>query len=202
VAVRWYVHNSHIGEESKILNPGDTGVTSGARRDEDPRHPAPSLIVGLGNDIAGDDGIGIHVARILAQRLKHRPDVDVVALPWAGLALLDLLHGRARVGIVDCLISGSHPPGTVVRLDEQNIAGSVRLNSFHDLSFPTALALGRRMGWQMPDEVAIWAVEAASVGVFHEGLSPAVAAAVEPLVRALTAFIETKQPSEPIGAMR
>ena len=135
--------------------------------------------------------------------MKDVPGVDVVALPWAGLALLDVLRGRTRVAIVDCLTSGNHPPGTIVRLDEQGIAGSVRLNSFHDISFPTAMALGRQMGWEMPEVVAIWAVEAESVGVFHEGLSPAVAAAVEPLIRDLTLFIDpVENRLEPMGVMR
>ncbi|MEE9582762.1 MAG: hydrogenase maturation protease [Acidimicrobiia bacterium] len=181
-----------------------SGAGHGSRRGED--HlccVAPSVVVGLGNEIAGDDGVGIHVARILEPRMKDVPGVDVVALPWAGLALLDVLRGRARVAIVDCLTSGNHPPGTIVRLDEQGIAGSVRLNSFHDISFPTAMALGRQMGWEMPDTVAIWGVEAERVGVFHEGLSPAVAAAVEPLIRDLTLFIDpVENRLEPMGVMR
>lgn len=147
------------------------------------------MIVGLGNEIAGDDGVGIYVTRVLRRRLRNAPDVDVVALPWAGLALLDTLRGRSRAAIVDCLTGGCHPPGTIVRLDEQSLAGSVRLNSFHDIGFPTAMALGRQMGWDMPDDVAIWGVAAERVDIFHEGLSPMVAAAVEPLIDELLMFI-------------
>ena len=150
---------------------------------------ASTVIVGLGNEIAGDDGVGIHVARILQHRLEASSEIDVVALPWAGLALLDILRGRTRAAIVDCLTTGDHPPGTVLRLDERKLAGSVRLNSFHDISFPTAMNLGRQMGWHMPDDVAIWGVEAESIGVFHEGLSPAVTAAVEPLIDEVLVFI-------------
>jgi hydrogenase maturation protease len=161
-----------------------------SRHSDDPlRSTAPSIVVGLGNEIAGDDGVGIHVARVLEHRFNDTPDIEVVALPWAGLALLDVLRGRTRAAIVDCLISGNRVPGTVVRLAEGEIAGSVRLNSFHDISFPTALALGREMGWDMPSVVAIWGVEAERVDVFHEGLSPAVAAAVEPLAEEIARFI-------------
>ena len=187
--------------ESFALN--TTSTTSGScdavgapvsRPSDDPlRFAAPSIVVGLGNEIAGDDGVGIHVARILEHQFKDTPDIDVVALPWAGLALLDVLRGRTHAAIIDCLVSGSRTPGTVVRLEEGEIAGSVRLNSFHDISFPTALALGREMGWAMPDVVAIWAVEAERVDVFHEGLSPAVAAAVDPLVHEVMRFIHPAQ---------
>ena len=150
---------------------------------------ASTVIVGLGNEIAGDDGVGIHGARVLQHWLEGSSEIDVVALPWAGLALLDILRGRTRAAIVDCLTTGDHPPGTVLRLDERKLAGSVRLNSFHDVSFPTAMDLGRQMGWHVPDDVAIWGVEAESIGVFHEGLSPAVTAAVEPLIDEVLVFM-------------
>jgi len=187
--------------ESFTLN--TTSITSGScdadgapvsQHSDDPlRFAAPSIVVGLGNEIAGDDGVGIYVARILEHRFQNTPNVDVVALPWAGLALLDVLRGRTHAAIIDCLVSGNHTPGTVVRLEEGEIAGSVRLNSFHDISFPTALALGREMGWAMPGVVAIWAVEAERVDEFHEGLSPAVAAAVDPLVHEIARFIHPAQ---------
>jgi hydrogenase maturation protease len=169
----------------------------------DPSSPAASVVVGLGNEIAGDDGVGIQVARNLGRLLEHTPTVDVVALPWAGLALLDVLRGHDRAAIVDCLTTGDRPPGTLVRLDEQGLAGSVRLNSFHDIAFPTAMDLGRRMGWDLPSQVAIWGVEADRVDEFHEGLSPAVAAAVEPLIREVLGYLGIQQDLvEPTGVTR
>ena len=139
---------------------------------------APVVVVGLGNDIASDDGVGIRVAGELRTQLAAHPEIEVVALPWAGFALLDVLRGRRRAVLVDCLVSGRHAPGTIVRLDPADIAGSVRLNSFHDIDYGTALDLGRAMGWKMPNDVAIWAVEAANATDFGEALSPGVAAAV------------------------
>jgi len=77
----------------------------------------------------------------------------------------------------------------VVRLDEEGFAGSVRLNSFHDIAFPTVMGLGRRMGWHMPRQVAIWGIEAECIGEFREGLSPAVAGAVEPVIQEVLGFM-------------
>ena len=48
----------------------------------------PFVVVGLGNEIASDDGVGLHAAAALAIELTDRSDVEVVALPWAGFALL------------------------------------------------------------------------------------------------------------------
>ncbi len=160
---------------------------------------APDVVVGLGNEIARDDGVGIAAARELERRLSRRGDVEVVPLPWAGFALLDVLTGRRRAALIDCLVTGERPPGTVVRLDETEVRGSVRLNSFHDIAFPTALALGRELGWKMPDEIAIWAIEAAVVDSFGEGLSAPVAAAVPRVVGEVLAFIDVPH-LRPCGA--
>jgi hydrogenase maturation protease len=153
---------------------------------------APYVVVGLGNEIVSDDGVGIHVARALETEFRDRSEVEVVALPWAGFALLDVLRGRQRAALIDCLTSGVHPPGSVVRLDASDFSGSVRLNSFHDISYPTALTLGRSLGWEMPDEVAIWGVEAAVPEEFGETLSPEVAKSVAQVVHEVTRFINAR----------
>jgi len=141
--------------------------------------PAPILVAGLGNEIALDDGVGILAAWHLRRRLKHRRDVEILALPWAGFALLDALVDRRHAVLIDSLATGVRPPGTVIRLDENNFHGSVRLNSFHDVDYATALGLGRRFGWRLPEEIAIWAIEGAELNRFGCGLSPSVAAALE-----------------------
>ena len=119
----------------------------------------------------------------------------MVALPWAGFALLDVLRGRRRAAIVDCLVSGEHPAGTIVHINESDLAGSVRLNSFHDISYPTALALGQRMGWEMPDSISIWGIEAGTADVFSETLSPPVAAAVERVAAEVVEYLNIPLPS-------
>ena len=153
--------------------------------------PAPDVVVGLGNDIVADDGVGIAVARHLETEIGTRPDVDVIALPWAGFALLDVLKGRRRAAIIDCLATGERQPGTIVHIDETDLAGSVRLNSFHDISYPTAMALGREMGWEMPDFIAIWGIEAETPDIFSETLSPPVAAAVEKVASEVIEYLAT-----------
>ncbi len=171
----------------------------------------PDVVVGLGNEIACDDGVGIAAAKELELRLAGRrpPEggkveyrVEVVPLPWAGFSLLDVLAGRRRAALIDCLVTGEHPPGTIVRLDETDVRGSVRLNSFHDVAFPTALALGREMGWTMPEEIAIWAIEAAVVDRFGEELSAPVAAAVDRVVDDVLAFFYTPTDPSLSGAQR
>ncbi len=177
-----------MGPDAQYRQSGQTTLTS--------LHPvsdsaAPNIAVGLGNDIAADDGAGIAAAKRIEAQTRHRPDVAVVALPWAGFALLDVLRGRHRAALIDCLTTGRYPAGTIVRLDETDLAGSVRLNSFHDISYPTAMSLGRELGWDMPGSIAIWGIEAGIADVFSEDLSPPVAAAVEEVANEVIEYLST-----------
>ncbi|MDJ0953822.1 MAG: hydrogenase maturation protease [Acidimicrobiia bacterium] len=177
-----------MGPKAQYRQSGQTPLTS--------PHPvsdtdAPNIAVGLGNDIAADDGVGIAAAKCVEARTRHKEDVAVVALPWAGFALLDILRGRRRAAIIDCLTTGRYPAGTIVRLDETDMAGSVRLNSFHDISYPTVMSLGRELGWEMPDLIAIWGIEAGVADVFSEDLSPPVAAAVAEVANEVIEYLTT-----------
>jgi len=152
-----------------------------------PRDERPTIVIGLGSDIAGDDGAGIRALRLLAGRLQDLPGIEFLELPWAGLELLVALRGFSRGILIDSLRGGRHRPGTVVRLSEDDLAGSVRLNSFHDINYPTALALGRVLGWQLPSSLEIYAVEGERFDRFDTEISPAVGAGVERLVETLAA---------------
>ena len=154
-------------------------------------------MVGLGNEIVGDDGIGIEAARQLEALLAGCPAVDVVALPWAGLSLLDVLVGRQRAALIDCLQSGRYAPGSVVRLEVGDLSGATRLLSFHDIDLPTALDLGRRLGWPLPEEIALWGVEAERAEEFGVGLSAPVFAALPELVAEVLEFLDDPSPTRP-----
>ncbi len=151
----------------------------------------PTVIVGLGNEIAGDDGVGIWVAQKLEELLQDHPEVQVVSLPWAGFALLDAMVGRHRAAIVDCLCTELYPPGTIVRLTENDFRGSVRLNSFHDINFVTLLELGRKMGWSLPEKIAIWGIEGAVLNEFKQELSPVVQAASEQVIHEVQRWLKS-----------
>lgn len=150
----------------------------------------PTVIVGLGNDIAGDDGVGVRVAERLTGVLCRRADVEVLPLPWAGFNLLDVLAFRNCAAIIDCVRTGRYRPGTILRLSEADFRGSVRLNSFHDINYSTVLALGRHLGWRMPSTIAIWGIEGAVLDRFAERLSPAVAAAADVVYEEVLQFLE------------
>jgi hydrogenase maturation protease len=146
-----------------------------------------TLVLGMGNPILSDDGVGLHVAQLL--RASTLPDgVDVCESEVAGLRLLELLRGYERVIIVDALMSG-RDPGEIVRYEERDFTGGHRYSSAHSIGLHTALELGRTLGYEMPAEVMVFAIEAVDVETFGEQLSPPVAAAAERVVELVLAEV-------------
>ncbi len=146
---------------------------------------ATTLVVGLGNPILGDDGVGWRVAERVRERFDD-PDVAVLCLSLGGLSLVEHLAGYRRAVIVDAMTTGASP-GTLHRFDAVAAAdpGTQHTASVHDLSLAAALALGRELGLDLPGEIAVVGVEAAPEFEFGEELSEAVARALPDMERAV-----------------
>ncbi len=144
-----------------------------------------TLILGLGNPILRDDGVGIHVAQALRERLADREDVVVAEASVGGLRLLDLLAGYGRVILVDAIMTPDGEPGSVYRLPGEQFQGCLHVSSSHDVDLGTALASGQRLGMSLPKEIRIVAIEVENVHDFGEEMTPAVTAAVPKAVEAV-----------------
>lgn len=134
-------------------------------------------VLGCGNVLAGDDGVGVEVVRAL-KREEFPPEVELVEAGVPGLLLLELLLGAEKVIIVDAVEKGE--PGKILKLREEDLPPpNPAPLSAHDLGIPEALALLRRLKpAEAPREIVVVGVQVAKVERFKEGLSPAVAAAV------------------------
>jgi hydrogenase maturation protease len=178
-------------------------MSAGSSAEENPVTPVPTgvtLVVGLGNPLLADDGVGWRVAQALIARLQSDPglaadpafaDVEVDHLAVGGLTLMERLVGYRRAVLVDAMVTGEHPPGTVRRFSIADIPGreATHLDSAHDASLATALAAGRALGADLPTEIAVVAVEAVRVDEFGETLTPAVEAAIPAALDAVLAAI-------------
>ncbi|HSB88535.1 MAG TPA: hydrogenase maturation protease [Anaerolineales bacterium] len=150
-----------------------------------------TVVIGLGNPILRDDGVGLVVARAVRTGLAGRRDVDILEDTHGGLRLMERMTGYDRAVIVDSLISG-RPPGTVVEIDLRTMS-TQHSSSSHDVDLPTALAVGRRAGAHLPadESIRVFAVEGRQVDIFGDDLTPAVASAVPQAVRMV---LEAVQP--------
>ncbi len=134
-------------------------------------------VVGLGNTILTDDGVGVYAAREVRRRLDGQlPDVDVVESEVAGFALLELMAGWERVILIDAVTFDGVKPGEVLRIHPQDLHTSLRIRSVHEIDLPTALELGRRLNMGMPDEVLIFAIQAQDCLTLGERLNESVQA--------------------------
>ncbi len=148
-----------------------------------------TLVIGLGNPILGDDGVGWVVARQVEEHFTgQRNDIEFDYLSLGGLSLMERMIGYQRVVIIDSLTTGKHPIGkvTTFTLDELADLSGGHTTAAHDVSLKTALATGRKLGADLPPDkdVYIVAVEAQQVYDLQEGLTPPIAAAVPQAVRA------------------
>ncbi len=143
--------------------------------------PPQTLILGLGNPILGDDGVGWKVAEAVQTRLStlHAPaEVDFASL--GGLSLMERMLGYEHVILIDCIETGRVLPGTVrgfpLTALENPMAGHTA--SAHDASLLTALQAAQAAGAEVPLRVDVVAIEARVTYEFSEQLSPEIAAAV------------------------
>jgi hydrogenase maturation protease len=148
-----------------------------------------TLIIGLGNPILGDDGVGWRVAEEVAHLTTSRPDVEVDCVALGGLSLMEHLTGYEFVVIIDAMFTGTKPVGTVslFPLTDLPDPSSGHTTAVHDTSLRNALNVGRSMDIPLPEDKAIIvvAVEAEAVYDFSDRLSSPVEAAVPAAVEAV-----------------
>jgi hydrogenase maturation protease len=150
-----------------------------------------TLVLGLGNPILTDDGVGIHVVRA-AKSCCSRDDVDFAEASVGGLRLLDVLGGYDRVILVDAIQTRGGRSGDVYRLGPDDLHASLHSGSTHDLSLLSALHLGQRLDMKLPkdDNLIILAVEVEDVLNFGETCTPSVTRAIPHVVAAMMAELE------------
>jgi hydrogenase maturation protease len=138
---------------------------------------ASVLVLGLGNDLLGDDAVGLHVARDVRSRLAGAAGCAVRETMEMGLALLDEIVGCEHLILVDAIETGKAPPGHIHEFDADALAGR-RIAAPHFVGVVETLALGRTLGLAMPRDVRIFAIEVKDALTLSVSLTPEVQQAV------------------------
>ena len=132
--------------------------------------PPATVVIGLGNPLRADDGVGVRVARMLVEQTLPE-NVEVVDGGTQGLGLVNLMEGRQRVVLVDAADVG-RSPGQFVRFDlgetrllsrpgERGASSDLHL-SVHAAGLRDALLLAQALD-VLPDEVVVFGVQPASL---------------------------------------
>jgi len=152
------------------VSPGPPGAALAAARGK-------VVVLGIGNSLLADDGVGVHAVRCL-RSVADAPDIDWLDAGTLNFSLLQYLDGARALVVVDAAQLGE-PPGTVRVYfgDEMDrVVGAGRRNSVHEAGLADLLAMARLKDW-LPRHRALITVQPQRVD-WGETLTPPVAAAL------------------------
>ena len=138
-----------------------------------------TVVLGLGNFVRTDDGVGVHAIHRLQRDPRVPPDVVLLDGGTQGLALLPHVSGVRRLVVIDAIDAG-RPPGTLLRFEGESLKGLPGKPSVHQLGFADLMGALQLLG-DSPGEVVVLGVQPESTGWGAE-LSAPVATALDPLV--------------------
>jgi len=132
-----------------------------------------TIILGIGNEIVKDDGVGIFVAHLLKIVNKNK-DVDIETTNSAGIYILDFIEGYDRAVLIDSIKTEGGEPGNIYEINVRNWNSKEISNSVHTVDVINALTFYKKHDTRLPDEILLYAVEIGDASGFGEQLTPEV----------------------------
>jgi hydrogenase maturation protease len=148
------------------------------------------LLLGLGNPIMGDDGVGILVVRTLKERVHARPNLEFKELSVGGIRLIEELLGYETVFIIDS-IDAKETSGQIREFSPEQFKQSQYESSPHTTNFATALELYKKLEpGRVPSSIRIFTIDIDSHFIFSDKLSRPVQTAAIKLVEQIAKEID------------
>lgn len=129
------------------------------------------MILGLGNPILGDDGIGCAVAEFIGNRLGTGSGVAILSTSVSLIRLVDEISGHHRLILIDSITTGQAEPGVLMEIEFRKRSSSPI--SAHHFSIEQLQDIGNALGLSMPEYVKIYGIEIIRPEVYEDSLSPA-----------------------------
>jgi hydrogenase maturation protease len=158
------------------------------------------VVLGVGNPLMGDDGLGIAVVALLKSRFPESPSLQIVDGGTWGMNLLHIIESARRLMIVDAIDHGE-PPGSRIELDREELPRYFAIKlSPHQLDLREVLGLAELRG-TLPEETFAIGVQPERLELSLD-LSPTVAAKLPGLLSDIEAELERwghhpEDPTEP-----
>jgi len=144
------------------------------------------VIIGIGNLILRDEGVGVHAVRALEEQ-SLPPGVEVIDGGTATMELLPVIQEAERIIVIDAL-KGGEQPGTIYRVCPDDLMGETeRLLSLHQVGLLEVLGMARQLGGD--PEVVIIGVEPKEISWGME-LTPEVEAKLPKVIEAVLAELQ------------
>lgn len=138
----------------------------------------PVVVLGLGNPLMADEGIGVDLVGRLSQEAARYTDVDFIDAGTGGMAVLHLIEGRQKAILIDCAYM-DEAPGTIRRFtpDEVRSRKVLAHQSLHEADLLRILQLAEQLG-QLPEQVVLFGIQPEAVEP-RQGLSDVLLEALE-----------------------
>ncbi len=149
-----------------------------------------TLIIGLGNTILSDDGVGIYIARELGKKIDN-PYIIIEEASIGGLELLDIMTDYKKVIIIDSIILKNKPIGTLVELSLKDIKGGSSWTR-HQVSLNEAIELAKKINMNITSDIVIYGVVVKDISTFKEECTPEVKASLPLIVESIKHSILSK----------
>ena len=129
-----------------------------------------NLILGIGSEILSDEGIVLMLIDDLKSEFEEKTDFTTALT--GSLDLINEINGYENLLILDTIISVNGEPGSVNDFDLDDYQPTMHLENFHDSSLPVTIALGRKLGYELPKKIHIITVEISDNKTISNQLSP------------------------------
>jgi hydrogenase maturation protease len=148
-----------------------------------------TLILGIGNEILKDDGIGPKIVSRLAGEYPAS-NFDYQTASLGGLELVELIRGYQRVILIDAINTGQSQVGEVSFFTPKDFKETLHLSNLHDISFLQALELGKHINIPIPEDILIIAIEIREDKVFGEEFTTELQQRYEQIYQSIKEYIK------------
>lgn len=138
------------------------------------------LLLALGNDLLRDDGVGLFAGREIKEKFNGK--IDIIETAESGLALLDHIVGYKKVLILDSIKREDMEPGKILEIKIEELECNPS-PSPHYVGLPMSLQIGKRLGFPLPEEIVVLAMEVEDPYTLQEGLTDKVKSSLSNYVK-------------------
>lgn len=146
------------------------------------------LILGLGNEILSDDGIGIRIVNDISEWVNDS-FVQFRTISTGGLDVMEIIRDFEKVIIVDAVKTSGGRPGNVYSFKASEFIETSNLSNLHDIDFITALRLSKMLEINIPADLNIIAVEIKEDREFSERFTPEIEKSYPVILQKVQALI-------------
>lgn len=121
-----------------------------------------TAIMGFGNPVRSDDGVGVYVAQQLMRDMEGEDKVKVLDMGTSAFEVLFQLRGYEKIILVDAVINSGEPAGNIFRMPAEKVRASIQedpLVFLHAMKWDQALSYARKiLRDDFPDDIVVYLV--------------------------------------------